>query len=243
MRLNGWARIVIVLSLGWAAGIAVSAYLEYPKTLQDKSAYWHSYENPFDAYDPPHVRNQARDPGLFDDVLPPARIDPNIESFLMRGLAPIALLWALFGSIIWISRGFKHKADGAGTNAEATPRQDAAAALSSPESDQSQAKLHSAEAEAPSPKLPIKRDLSWAATIACFVGFYLVMFMNPVQGSGGNVLLFPLASLGLVTVISLVIVVPFQIFRKGEERARFRRNLVMTVGILSALQAWNWVAS
>lgn len=114
MRLNGWTRIAIVLSIGWVVGIAVSAYMEYPRALKDQSDYWLSYANPFDAYDPPEIQEQTRLSHVHsDNRTPPARIEPNVETFLIRGLAPLTLLWLAYGAVIWISRGFTRKADGA----------------------------------------------------------------------------------------------------------------------------------
>jgi hypothetical protein len=107
MQLNGWIRLMIVTSVAWSLLISVVAFSEYPKAMQDRSDYWVSYSNPFDAFDSPSERKAAtRNPGLFDDLIPPARVDPNLRIFALRGALPIILLWVIYGAFVWVRRGF-----------------------------------------------------------------------------------------------------------------------------------------
>ena len=107
MHLNGWKRLLIVMSVAWLLLIGVVAGLQYPSQAPSTSQFWHAHKNPFDRFDQTPAGGAST--GTFDDLIPAraSLVEPNYRAFLTYGLLPPILLWVLYFSFGWVRRGFQ----------------------------------------------------------------------------------------------------------------------------------------
>lgn len=102
MKLDGWKRLLIVLSLAWLLCIAVIAYNEYPTGGHFRGIpvgafhFWSLVENPFNQFDRPND-------------IPAYEIHFSPSGFVAYGAGPIIVMWTAFFAIGWVRRGFKNE--------------------------------------------------------------------------------------------------------------------------------------
>jgi len=101
MKLNGWSRLLIVISITWVIITATRSYAEYPTTGSfggiplGQFTFWSVVETPFD---------QTDERGY---LVSSYHIEPKLVGFILHGGLPIAILWLAYVAIPWIWRGFQ----------------------------------------------------------------------------------------------------------------------------------------
>jgi hypothetical protein len=95
VKLHGWSRVVVVASVAWLALLCIAAW------------YDHEQANPFCAFDAKGAMCQQAlwvwvpsGPQQFDLSL-------RVGRFLTAAVVPIALLWVLYGAVVWVRAGFE----------------------------------------------------------------------------------------------------------------------------------------
>lgn len=108
-KLGGWARLGIVLSIGWCLVVGSIVFAEYREVSSERE---HGLSLP----PPPtgFALEPQADPFFFGwqsaDLVSAGAYVPDFElrtsRFLSVLIAPIAVIWILGGSIGWIRQGF-----------------------------------------------------------------------------------------------------------------------------------------
>ena len=192
MRFNGWKRLLIVLSVGWAIIVGVRAYAEYP----NRDEFGGIPVGPFTFWS---VVTETSAGGHLSYYA----VVPRTGGFIAYGLLPIVVLWVSFVAVGWVRRGF--------IGNEAQPDQMAnevpAGALSHPDAPE---RNFTTEAIIPSQQLPSGEAPAYLFPLRIlrgffgFVGAWQILGLLPALTLMGNFDALVQADLGKLAALTLV---------------------------------------